>query len=86
MEKLKPKLRFPEFEGKWESDTLNNLSYKIGDGLHGTPEYINDSDIFFINGNNLIDGKVQINETTKKVSNTIYKQNDKQLGENTGSH
>jgi len=66
-QKNKPKLRFPEFKGEWESKKLGDLTEKIGDGLHGTPIYSDDSDIYFINGNNLTDGKIEINETTKKV-------------------
>lgn len=82
MEKNIPKLRFPEFEGKWEVKKLGEVSIKIGDGLHGTPEYSEDSDIYFINGNNLIDGKIVINESTKKVAIESYMKNLKGLNEN----
>jgi type I restriction enzyme S subunit len=78
-----PQLRFPEFVDLWDNDTLDNLTERIGDGLHGTPEYVSKSDIYFINGNNLIDGRIQINETTKKVSIETFEQNDKNLNENT---
>lgn len=78
-----PQLRFPEFVDLWDNDTLDNLTERIGDGLHGTPEYVSQSDIYFINGNNLIDGRIQINETTKKVSIETFEQNDKKLNENT---
>jgi type I restriction enzyme S subunit len=44
---------------------------------------VSKSDIYFINGNNLIDGRIQINETTKKVSIETFEQNDKNLNENT---
>lgn len=78
-----PQLRFPEFTDVWENDTLDNLTERIGDGLHGTPEYVNNSEIYFINGNNLIDGRIQINETTKKVSLETFQQNDKNLNAKT---
>ena len=78
-----PHLRFPEFVDVWDTETLDNLTERIGDGLHGTPEYVNDSDIYFINGNNLIDGHIQINETTKKVSAETFEQNDKNLSDKT---
>lgn len=78
-----PKLRFPEFEGEWEEKKLGNVSIKIGDGLHGTPIYSEDSDIYFINGNNLIDGKVVINNTTKMVDIETFAKNNKGLNENT---
>ena len=84
MEKIKniPSLRFPEFEDKWNVKKLGEISKKIGDGLHGTPIYSDDSDIYFINGNNLSNGKIQINENTKKVDKSIFKKNDKGLDNN----
>jgi|694.fasta_scaffold08412_7 type I restriction enzyme S subunit len=52
---------------KWKYEKLSELCSKIGDGLHGTPEY-DDSDIYFINGNNLKNGKIEFTENTKTVS------------------
>jgi type I restriction enzyme S subunit len=63
-----PNLRFPEFEGEWEEIYLENICNKIGDGIHSTPEYDDFGDYFFINGNNLVDGRIKISELTKKVS------------------
>ena len=63
-----PNLRFPEFEEEWEEIYLENICDKIGDGIHSTPEYSDSGDCFFINGNNLVDGKIKISELTKKVS------------------
>ncbi len=59
----------------WKYDKLSNLCSRIGDGLHGTPEYSNDSDIYFINGNNLKEGKIELTENTKKVSAQELKKN-----------
>jgi type I restriction enzyme S subunit len=53
---------------KWKYEKLSQLCSRIGDGLHGTPEYSDDSDIFFINGNNLKKGKIEFTENTRKVS------------------
>ena len=78
-----PHLRFPEFLDFWDYDTLNNLTLRIGDGLHGTPEYVNNSDIYFINGNNLINGCIHISESTKKVSIKTFEKNEKNLNANT---
>jgi len=85
MEKLTntPKLRFPEFKGEWEKKKLGEVAERIGDGLHGTPIYSDDSDIYFINGNNLTNGKIEINENTKKVDYSIFAKNDKGLNSNT---
>ena len=82
METLQPKLRFPEFQGDWCNYTLEQLTVKIGDGLHGTPQYVENSDVYFINGNNLIDGKIVINENSKKVSVETLNKNNKGLDEN----
>lgn len=61
---------------------LSKLCSKIGDGLHGTPEYSNDSDIYFINGNNLNNGKIELNSNTKKVSVDEFENNFISLNEN----
>lgn len=57
---------------EWESKTLNDVCDGIGDGLHGTPEYDDDGDYPFINGNNLIDGEIVITPATKMVSKETY--------------
>ena len=46
---------------------LKELAENIGDGLHGTPNYSDDGDCYFINGNNLEDGKIVVSNSTKKV-------------------
>ena len=66
-EKLVPKLRFSGFDDEWEETTLIDISDKIGDGMHATPNYVDKSEYFFINGNNLIDKQIVINENTKCV-------------------
>lgn len=55
---------------KWKKERLKNLCDKIGDGIHGTPQYVNNSNLFFINGNNLKNGKIIIDADTKKVEQT----------------
>ncbi len=55
------------FEGKEvEWKTLGEVC-KIGDGLHGTPEYDNLGEYYFINGNNIKNGKIVFDDNTKKV-------------------
>ena len=69
-------MRFPEFSGEWDSERLENLTVYIGDGLHSTPVYCEQGDYCFINGNNIIDGKVSINEKTLRVTKEeAYKYN-----------
>ncbi|HOZ61871.1 MAG TPA: restriction endonuclease subunit S [Smithellaceae bacterium] len=78
-----PRRRFREFEGEWKKIKLGDVAKKIGDGLHGTPIYSDNSDIFFINGNNLNNGKIEINENTKRVDKNEFKKNNKDLNTNT---
>ena len=78
-----PNLRFPGFENEWEVKKLGEIANKIGDGLHGTPDYTDNSEYYFINGNNLVNGRIEIFDNTKKVSNHIFAKNNKDLKENT---
>lgn len=61
-----PELRFPEFKKEWQCNTLDNCCYKISDGIHSTPIYSKSGDFSFINGNNLINGKIHF-ENAKLV-------------------
>lgn len=45
---------------------------KIGDGLHGTPEYDENGEVYFINGNNVKGGKIQFDNNTKKINDMEY--------------
>lgn len=78
-----PALRFPEFTDTWKHDSLVSITEKIGDGLHGTPTYSNSTGIHFVNGNNLVDGRIAINDSTKQVSYGEYTKNDKGLNDKT---
>ena len=51
---------------------LSGLVSTLGDGIHGTPEYNNDGEYYFINGNNLNNGIIVIKDDTKKVDFTQY--------------
>ena len=50
--------------------------------MHGTPEYDDNGDYPFINGNNLIDGHIVITPATKKVSADTYKQHFIEISSN----
>ena len=78
-----PKLRFKEFDGNWSLSSLNQLSTKIGDGIHATPKYDEAGEIPFINGNNLIDGSVVINENTKCISAEEFQKYNQILSDRT---
>nr|WP_171502866.1 restriction endonuclease subunit S [Acinetobacter haemolyticus] len=62
---------------------MGEISERIGDGLHGTPEYSKNGEYFFINGNNLIDGEIILNEKTKSCSESEYDKYKKNLSNNT---
>lgn len=67
----------------WKECKLQDVVSKLGDGLHGTPQYDNGGEYFFINGNNLIDGKIVIKENTQRVSRTEYSKYKKELNDRT---
>lgn len=71
-----------EIPEEWEVKKLGEVSRKIGDGLHGTPSYVENGDYYFINGNNLINGKIVITKDTKRVREDDYYNNDKKLDNN----
>lgn len=80
-----PKYRFKEFEkdGEWVEKKLESLTRKIGDGIHTTPKYDDSGEYYFINGNNLIEGRIVVDEKTKKVSYSEYELHKKELTEKT---
>ena len=79
----RPKIRFPEFTDDWEERKFTEGVSEIGDGLHGTPIYSDNGDVFFINGNNLIEGKIVINPETKSVDGNQQSFSDKSLDDAT---
>jgi len=68
---------------KWEKVSLEDISTRIGDGLHGTPKYDDSGEFYFINGNNLVDGKILIKEDTKSISSLEYEKIKKELNDRT---
>lgn len=67
-----PALRFKEFNGEWVAKKLSDVASRIGDGLHSTPVYDESGDYYFVNGNNLTNNKIEINESTKRLNNSEY--------------
>jgi len=68
---------------EWEVKRLDELSKQIGDGIHATPKYSVNTGLYFINGNNLDDGKISIFESTLCVDKDEYKRHYLALDENT---
>ena len=57
-----------EIPATWNWVRLSNITSILGDGIHGTPEYDATGTVYFINGNNLSNGSIEIKADTKKVS------------------
>ena len=57
-----------EIPEEWEWARLQTLVSLLGDGLHGTPNYTPGTKYYFVNGNNLNNGKIEIKPSTKTVS------------------
>ena len=67
----------------WKFAKLARLTARIGDGLHGTPEYVDESGYHFINGNNLSGGHIKITPSTRCVSEAEFQKYRLPLSENT---
>ena len=68
---------------EWKETTLQDVVSKLGDGLHGTPKYDVNGEYYFINGNNLSNGKILIKESTKKTSLSEYIKHRRDLNDRT---
>lgn len=69
-------------EKGWDVAELNAVCDGIGDGLHGTPEYDENGGYPFINGNNLMNGVIEVTSATKMVDEATYKRHYIELSNN----
>lgn len=69
-------------EKGWNVAELNSVCDGIGDGLHGTPEYDENGGYPFINGNNLMNGVIEVTPATKMVDKATYKKHFIELSDN----
>ena len=67
----------------WKIVTINDCADIVGDGLHGTPQYSQNGEYAFVNGNNLINGKVVIKSDTKRVIFSEFEKYKKELNDRT---
>ncbi|MDR0295823.1 MAG: restriction endonuclease subunit S [Prevotellaceae bacterium] len=81
--KAVPEIRFIGYSDAWERRKLEDGTHKIGDGIHGTPIYEDNGKIAFINGNNLVNGQINITSQTKFVSESQITANDRSLNDDT---
>ena len=72
-----------EIPENWCWCRLGDLVTILGDGLHGTPQYDISGEYYFVNGNNLNNGLIEIKPDTKKVNKKEYDKYKKELNETT---
>lgn len=70
------------YPSHWGLLRAKDLTYNIGDGLHGTPSYDESGRYYFVNGNNLSNGKIDFKDASK-INEDEYKKIAIQLNENT---
>ena len=68
---------------EWEEKNLEFFTTQIGDGIHTTPKYSENTDYYFVNGNNLSDGKIIIGDTALCVSLEEFKKHFIELNKRT---
>ncbi|ULO00737.1 type I restriction/modification system, specificity subunit [Campylobacter sp. RM5004] len=67
----------------WEEVRLGDICDKLGDGIHTTPKYDDNGEYFFINGNNLENGKIVFKEDTKRASEEEFIKHKRELNDRT---
>lgn len=67
----------------WDCSSFDYVCSIIGDGIHSTPKYNDSGEYFFINGNNLINGKITTFDETKKTDSSEFCKHKKPLNERT---
>ncbi len=68
---------------EWQEVMLKDIVSILGDGLHGTPEYDGNGEYYFINGNNLSNGKIVFKENTKRANKEEFEKHKKNLNDRT---
>lgn len=67
----------------WHWCRLEDLVSILGDGIHGTPNYDDNGNYYFVNGNNLNNGLIEIKPDTKTVLELEYHKHKRNLNERT---
>jgi type I restriction enzyme S subunit len=69
-----------EVPAHWGTPKLSWRSNRIGDGLHSTPVYEDNTGYYFVNGNNLVDGSINLSSSAKEVSYEEFVKHQVELG------
>ena len=72
-----------EIPKSWKWVRLMEIVSNLGDGIHGAPQFDDNGSYFFVNGNNLSNGKIIIKADTKKISVIEYEKYKKPLNYDT---
>lgn len=72
-----------EIPQNWMWVRLGEIVTLLGDGIHGTPKYDENGEYYFINGNNLCNGVIEIKPNTKRIDYDEFLKYKKELNDNT---
>lgn len=72
-----------EIPENWMWVRLQEIVTLLGDGIHGTPKYDENGEYYFINGNNLCNGVIEIKPNTKRIDYDEFLKYKKELNDNT---
>ena len=72
-----------EIPSSWKWVRFKDITKEISDGIHGTPEYDDNGEYYFINGNNLVQGKIIYKSDTRRVNKAEYEKYKKELNDHT---
>jgi len=79
----KGKVIYRKSKSEWKDVMLQDVVSILGDGLHGTPKYDDNGEYYFINGNNLCNGKIVFKENTGRTIEEEYEKYKKDLNDRT---
>src|ERR1035437_1815127 len=65
----------------WDAESLIMVTTHIGDGIHTTPSYSLHGEYYFINGNNLHEGRIVVTDETKAVDHLEFMKHRIELDE-----
>ena len=71
------------FPYDWKECKIEEITDILGDGLHSTPIYTENGEYAFVNGNNLVNGHIEIKTDTKRVSESEFIKYKKPLSDRT---
>ncbi|WP_165006503.1 restriction endonuclease subunit S [Neisseria yangbaofengii] len=67
-----PEIRFPQFTDDWELEELGKVLDLLKDGTHGTHKDVQETGAFLLSAKNIKNGKVNFDETDRKISLTDF--------------